>query len=100
VKRVDFHRTATAEMIEAARFYEQRRKGLGFHFLQIVEEVCAKIAEPPDVGAPAARAERKRRVPRFPFDVVYRHQEERILVLAVQHHRRKPGYWKWRRYRP
>jgi len=100
VKPVDFHRAATTGMIEASRLYEQRREGLGFRFLRVVEEVSAKIAEPPDIGAPASRKERKRRVPRFPFDVVYRNQEERVLILAVKHHRRKPGYWKWRRYRP
>jgi toxin ParE1/3/4 len=87
-------------MIEAARFYEQRRAGLGFRFLRVVEALCAKIAEPPDIGASVGRKERKRRVPRFPFDAVYRNQDERILILAVKHHRRKPGYWTWRRYRP
>jgi len=34
VKDIDLHRSATAEMIEAARFYERRRNGVGFRFLQ------------------------------------------------------------------
>ena len=100
MKQVDVHRAATSEMIEAARFYEQRREGLGFRFLRVVEEVCAKIGESPSTGASTGGVERKRRVPRFPFDVVYRDRGEGILVLAVKHHRRKPDYWKWRRYRP
>jgi len=100
VKQVDLHRAATNEMIEAARFYEQRRKGLGLRFLRAVEEICAKIGEGPDLGAPAGGVERKCRVPRFPFDVVYSARGDGILVLAIKHHRRKPDYWKWRRYRP
>jgi toxin ParE1/3/4 len=100
VKQADLHRAATNEMIEAARFYEQRREGLGFRFVRVVEEICAKIGEAPDIGSPAEGVERKRRVPRFPFDVVYRTHGAGILVLAIKHHRRKPGYWKWQRYRP
>jgi hypothetical protein len=84
VKQVDLHRAATNELIEAARFYEQRRAGLGFRFLCVVEEICAKIGEVPDIGAVAGAAERKRRVPRFPFDVVYRERADGILVLAVK----------------
>jgi plasmid stabilization system protein ParE len=99
VKTVDLHRQATAEMIEAARVYEQRREGLGFRFIRVVEEVCDKIGQFPEAGAPLGRKERKRRVPRFPYDVVYKTMEGRILVLAIKHHRRRPGYWTWRRYR-
>ena len=86
-------------MIEAARAYEQRREGFGFRFIRMVEEVCDKIGEFPEAGGPLGRMERKRRVPRFPYDVVYRITGDQILVLAIKHHRRKPGYWIWRRYR-
>jgi len=30
---------------------------------------------------------------RFPFGVVYRVLAGEIQVVAVAHHRRKPGYW-------
>jgi len=73
VKDIDLHRSATAEMIEAARFYERRRNGVGFRFLQYFFT--------------------------GPYNVVYRVEEQRVLVLAVMHHRRRPGYWVWRRYR-
>jgi toxin ParE1/3/4 len=31
--------------------------------------------------------------PKFPFNIVYHLNEERIEVIAIMHHRRKPGYW-------
>ena len=99
MKTVDAHRSATAEMIEAARFYEKRRQGLGFRFIQTVEDVYQLIAESPAAGSPLGRKDRKRTVPGFPYNVVYRVEEERVVVLAIMHQRRKPGYWKWRRYR-
>jgi len=86
-------------MIEAARLYERRREGLGFRFIRVVEEVCDRIGDLPDAGAPLGRKDRKRRVSHFPYDGVYRIEQDRILVLAIKHHRRRPGYWTWRRYR-
>lgn len=36
------------------------------------------------------------RMNRFPYKVYYREASGSIQVLAVAHHRRKPGYW-WSR---
>jgi toxin ParE1/3/4 len=33
---------------------------------------------------------------KFPFSVVYFERSDFIEVIAVAHHRRKPGYW-WKR---
>jgi plasmid stabilization system protein ParE len=96
---VDFHRRATAEMIEAAQFYERETPGLGLRFLQFVEETAQRAEETPDAGSPIGKRDRRRDVTGFPYSIIYRREPERILVLAVMHHRRKPGYWKWRRYR-
>jgi plasmid stabilization system protein ParE len=93
VRAADFHRAATAEMIEAARFYEQRRRGAGLRFLAKVEDVFRHIVESPDAGSPLGRRDRKWTVPGFPYNVVYRVEEERVVVLAIMHQRRKPGYW-------
>ncbi len=36
-------------------------------------------------------------VRRFPFAILYRVEPERIVVVAVMHLRREPGYWRRRR---
>ena len=33
---------------------------------------------------------------RFPYAVIYRARAERVLVVAVAHMRRRPGYWRGR----
>jgi toxin ParE1/3/4 len=30
---------------------------------------------------------------RFPFSLIYRVTVEAIEVIAIAHHRRRPGYW-------
>lgn len=86
-------------MIEAAQFYERESPGLGLRFLRVVEAASQRAEETPNVGSPLGDLDRRRAVTGFPYSLVYRSEHERILVLAVMHHRRKPGYWKWRRYR-
>ena len=96
MKDVTFHRLATGEMIESARYYERRREGLGFRFLHAVEDTCRRIEELPESGAVLGGEVRKRAVARFPYNVLYRIEDEHIFILAIMHHRRKPGYWKRR----
>jgi plasmid stabilization system protein ParE len=36
---------------------------------------------------------RKRVLHRFPYSVIYEVQGSTVTVVAVAHHRRKPGYW-------
>ena len=39
---------------------------------------------------------RRYRIKRFPYLMVYYTQPERIVVLAIAHAKRRPGYWKSR----
>lgn len=32
-------------------------------------------------------------VPGFPFSIIYHDMQDIILILAVAHHYRRPGYW-------
>jgi toxin ParE1/3/4 len=41
---------------------------------------------------------RKYLLRRFPYAVIYRVTDEAIEVVAVAHGRRRPGYWKTRRF--
>ena len=83
-------------MLGAALFYEERGEGLGGDFLAAVEQAARRIEQFPDAGSPEGPGIRKRLVPGFPFTVLYARQQETIVVLAVMHQHRKPGYWKSR----
>lgn len=85
---------AEAEMLEAARFYDDRSRGLGHDFLDEVERTTESIVEQPYSGAKISGNIRRRILRRFPFGVLYTVEPDRILVVAVMHLRRRPGYWK------
>ena len=92
--RIEFHPEAYQEMLESARYYEERSDGLGGDFLAAVEETTRRIARFPDAAPTVGVGARKRLVFGFPFTVLYQRQENRIFIAAVMHQHRRPGYWK------
>ena len=92
--RIEFHPEAYEEMLESARFYEERTEGLGGDFLAAVEETTRRIEQFPDAAPIERPGVRKRIVFGFPFTILYERQEDVIFIAAVMHQHRKPGYWK------
>jgi plasmid stabilization system protein ParE len=88
VKEAIFHPEARAEMSESFDFYEARLDGLGLRFLSAVEQTVERISTHPDAGGPVAGEFRKRIVPGFPYNIIYRVWEDYICLLAVAHHSR------------
>jgi plasmid stabilization system protein ParE len=80
----------------AAAFYEPRREGPGDLFLREVAAGFSRIARQP-LSAPYYFDEfRRLLIPRFPYAIVYKVEDSRILIIAVAHLHRKPSYWKER----
>ena len=94
--RIEFHPEAYQEMLESARFYEQKAESLGLDFLAAVEETTARIQQFPDAAPIEKAGIRKRLVFGFPFTVLYECREDAIFIAAVMHRHRRPGYWKTR----
>jgi plasmid stabilization system protein ParE len=87
---------AEEELLAAATFYEAEQAGLGRALLQEVRRTLRLIEEHP-LAARIERAEiRVRTVGRFPYRVYYRARRDEILVVAVGHRHRRPGYWRSR----
>ena len=93
---VVFHPEAEAELIAAARYYEEQAENLGFDFLAAVEISCERIVQFRDVGSPFGDRLRRVLVPRFPYAVIYRAEADRTHVVAVANLYRRPGYWRSR----
>jgi len=90
-----FRREAEAEALEARRWYEGRRLGLGDEFGAAVDATVARMVERP-VAFPRIRGETRRAVlTSFPYALYFRITEESIVVLAV-HGRQNPSRWQRR----
>lgn len=93
---IDYHPAASAELIEAGRFYEKRNVGLGRRFLDAVDAALAALESNPLLGRPDTHGRRRWLVRRFPYLVISRTEGVFLHILAVAHTSRKPGYWEAR----
>jgi plasmid stabilization system protein ParE len=91
---VIFHRLAEAEYDRVVRKYARQSIAAAQRFGAAVNRVVARIDANPAVGAPAFGAYRWMTVGRFRYLLYYRELSAgRILVYAVAHASRRPGYW-------
>ena len=96
--RVRIHPGASADLTSAGDWYEQQLSGLGADLADEVDHALDAIAERPmtwplwpEVGE--AVGVRRFLLARFPFAVGCIVEGSEIVVLAVAHLRRRPGYW-------
>lgn len=90
---------AEFDLAQAAIFLETRVPGLGADFTAQADSAIDRLRENPRVGTELNPGVRKLMIRRFPYNLIYRVLPDFVLVLAVAHHRRRPGYWRERTYR-
>lgn len=90
--RLAFHPAAIAEAEAARNWYAERSKPAAVAFVAEVDRAVDLIARHPDRWALYKFGTRRLLLRRFPFSIVFRRRGETILVLAVEHQRRRPGY--------
>lgn len=87
---------ASEEFAASAAFYESKQRGLGQAFIDEVEKTLNRIVEHPKAARVIVGDFRRRLVHRFPFAVIYQLREDQVIVAAIAHRRRRPGYWQSR----
>lgn len=96
IRRIRTSEPASVEFVEAVRWYEARRSGLGAEFFDAVATTVALIETTPEIGTTISTDGLTRRalVARFPYQVVYRLRPTEIVIAAIAHLKRRPEYWR------
>jgi toxin ParE1/3/4 len=93
MKPVEFHSEAQAELDEAVGYYESKVPGLGIDLREDVEAATKKIQASPMRFQTFSKRTRRFLLTRFPYQIVFMELSSKILILAVSHGKRRPGYW-------
>ncbi len=94
---VRFHRLAVREYENARAWYQRYETDLGNEFAEETDRAIARIAQHPYRSPVCFERFRRVRLRRFPYSLYYHVVDSsRVLVLAVAHARRRPGYWRRR----
>ncbi|MCD4804330.1 MAG: type II toxin-antitoxin system RelE/ParE family toxin [Desulfobacterales bacterium] len=87
---------ADEEFREAARYYEHECPGLGLTFIAAVHKAISWIMGNPMAATPVGSGIRSKVVGRFPYSILYAVEGNVLVIIAVAHQRRRPGYWRSR----
>ena len=99
MRALRIHGAAAEEAIEAAAWYEKQRPGLGLEFerainasLDLLEQEIIPLTTMP--GAAGGRGIKRLLFRRFPYALIVHERGGEILVIAIAHQARRPGYWR------
>lgn len=95
--KIEFHPAAARELMDSARYYENKLPGLGADFLDEVRRSLGLITKNPQIGFVVEAPYRRVVLARFPFAIVYRATEPGIRVISVSHGRRESRHWAGRK---
>ncbi len=96
--RVRFHPEASIELVAAATYYDERSPSIGLVFLNKINESISLVSELPHIAPtwPGRPGVRRRVLSTFPYAVIYTIEPDGIVIIAIEHTSRRPGYWQQR----
>ena len=94
--KYELHPDALAEYREAARYYADCQAGLEQRFITAVEYAIQQIIATPKQFRVLEDDIRRCLTRVFPYAVLYTIEPDYILIIAVMHCHREPGYWRRR----
>ena len=92
-KPLRFHPQAEQEYLTSLAWYRDRSLIAAVNFESAFEQAAERIRETPQRWPIYFRDFRKYILKQFPFSIVYQDFSSEIVVFAVAHGRRRPGYW-------
>ena len=94
MSQIPFLPAAEEEFLRAVDRYTAEAPALGAEFVVEVQRAVECIAAFPEHGSPSIAGTRRVILRRFPFSIIYQAEAGELLVIAVAHHSRLPGYWR------
>lgn len=92
-RTLSFHRQAQAEATAAFQSYsDAAAEGFQMKFTDLLTLIQRYPEAFPAYGDGFRKAVMPRK--KYPYTIFYRLTPRRIRIVAVAHHKRKPGYWK------
>jgi plasmid stabilization system protein ParE len=92
-RELEYLEEALDEAEVAARWYAQHSPVAAAGFSDEIDAAVAAIQQSPEAWPPFEHGTRRYLLRRYPFSVIYRVEPGRILIVAVAHGHRRPGYW-------
>ena len=94
--RFEFHPDALTEYQDATDYYAHCQDGLEQRFMESIENGILQILDGPEQWRVFEEGVRRYLTHVFPYAILYSIEPDYILIIAVMHCSREPGYWRIR----
>ena len=95
--KIIYHPEALGEIESALKWYDEKRKGLSGELLIRLYGTLDTILLNPLLFNKVFKDFRKANLRIFPYSIIYRIENEKIVTLAFHHQKRHPKHWKKRK---
>jgi plasmid stabilization system protein ParE len=86
--------SAKADFDSAFDWYAARSESAATRFTEQVADAIERASHEPDRFSRLDTVHRQARVKRFPYRIIFQVDGERLTVVAIAHHSRRPDYWR------
>ncbi|MFH0999800.1 MAG: type II toxin-antitoxin system RelE/ParE family toxin [Bacteroidota bacterium] len=91
--KIVFKPFAETDVSEAAKWYNDKRDGLGKEFLLVLDAKINAIKRNPEQFRVVYKSIRRALTERYPYGIYFLLENETIYILAVIHTSRNPKTW-------
>ncbi len=92
--RIVWQDHAKIELKEAVQYYRANAgEDVAHDFRDGVRRLTRQLLEHPEIGVRIHREIRRYPLHDHPFNIIYRLTTEAVIIVALAHQRRRPGYW-------
>ena len=95
-RRLEVLPAALQEAVAATRWYLEHDERVAAAYEAELTRVFDEIERAPETWPRHHHGTHRFLLRRFPYEVVYKIYTELVLIIAVAHCKRKPGYWRQR----
>ncbi len=89
-----FSESAYKDLVDSESFYNNERLGLGDEFLNEVFSAILHICDDPSIWQYVYKDLQRYSLNRFPFKILFRVEDDMVQIVAINHNKRHPKYWK------
>ena len=93
MNKIRFLTIAEMEVDEAVSWYQEQSEDEILAFLNEIDHAIRIVKEYPLIAAQIEPDIHSFCLRRFPYSVIYGVDDGELVVIAIAHHRREPGYW-------
>jgi len=94
IYKVLFHKKAEIEVVENAKWYEERSIKASMNFIKELDKAILILEKNPFLFSKVYKNKRKINLRNFPFSIIFIIVKEKVYILSVFHQSRNPKIWK------